>query len=136
VANALGVEAGQAHRAMGDVWTTWGVLDRILTDLGQRWNVTTLGELLAFQGDAIPYPHPQAIPLPPSIAEALDSSGRVRMRYADARGQETERTIRPLRVTEANGCQYLIAHCYRAGELRTFRLDRVIELLSEDSSLG
>jgi len=70
--------------------------------------------------------------LPPTVAEALESRGRVRMSYVDARGLETDRVIRPLRV-DARRCNlYLIAHCYRRGELRTFRLDRVVEMALED----
>ena len=68
----------------------------------------------------------------PCIAEALGSGGRVRMRYVDAGGRETDRVIWPLRVTEQRGQLYLIAHCYQRDDLRTFRLDRVVELILED----
>jgi DNA polymerase III epsilon subunit family exonuclease len=136
VAAALGVEGGPAHRALGDVWTTYHVLARILRDLERRWGVTMLGQLIAFQGGPIPYPQPRALPLPPTLAEALERGGRVLMRYVDARGQETVRAIRPLRVHEQRGLLYLVAHCYRAGALRTFRLDRVVELGLEDEPGG
>ncbi len=132
VASALDVETDPAHRAMGDVWTTCRVLERILYDLDRRWGVTTLGGLVDFQGDPILYPLPHILPLPPAIAEALESQGQVRMRYVDARGQETERAVRPLRVHARRGHLYLLAHCYQAGELRTFRLDRVVEMVLED----
>ncbi len=132
VASALAVETGPEHRAMGDVWTTWRVLDQILWELDRRWGVTTLGQLIAFQGGSIPYPHPRALPLPPTLAEAMEARGRVQMRYVDARGQETTRAVRPLRVDERRGHLYLIAHCYRAEALRTFRLDRVVEMVTED----
>jgi DNA polymerase-3 subunit epsilon len=131
VAGALEVDQETAHRAMADVWTTSGVLERILWDLDRRWGVTTLGQLLGFQGGSIPYPVREIVSLPPAIAEALESRGRVRMRYVDARGQETERVVRPLRVSGQRGNLYLIAHCYRAEALRTFRLDRVVELVVE-----
>ncbi len=134
VARALEVESGPVHRAMGDVLTTWQVLERIRWDLDRRWGVTTLGQLIAFQGGPIPYPQPRTLPLPPALAEAIEGRGRVQMRYVDARGQETTRAVRPLRVHEQNGNLYLIAHCYRAEALRTFRLDRVVELLMEDQT--
>jgi DNA polymerase-3 subunit epsilon len=133
VASALGIEPGRAHRAMDDVLTTQHVLERILTDLDARWNVTTLGDLVTFQGGPVLYPHPRSLPLPPTISEALESGGRVHLRYVDARGQETVRAIRPLRVREQRGLLYLIAHCYRAGALRTFRLDRVVELAPDET---
>jgi DNA polymerase-3 subunit epsilon len=128
----LGVEAGPAHRAMADVDTTRNVLVRILWDLNRRWGLETLGQLLDFQGGPIPYPVSDVLPLPPAIGEALENRGRVRMRYVDARGQETERSVRPIRVHGRRGNLYLIAHCYRAEALRTFRLDRVVEMTAED----
>jgi len=131
VAHSLEVEIGKAHRAMGDVWTMRHVLERMLWDLDRRWGVTTLGRLIEFQGGDVPYPQPRALPLPPAIAEALDGQGQVQMRYVDARGNETVRAVRPLRVHERRGNLYLVAHCYRAEALRTFRLDRVVELVLE-----
>ncbi|MGC9336334.1 MAG: exonuclease domain-containing protein, partial [Anaerolineae bacterium] len=131
VAQALKVETGPAHRAMGDVWTTRHVLERILWELDRRWGVTTLGQLLDFQGGPVPYPHSRTLPLPPTIAEALQTRAKVHMRYVDARGRETRRLVRPLRVSEHRGNLYLVAHCHQAGALRTFRLDRVVELVLE-----
>jgi len=132
VSNALGLEEEPTHRAMGDVRTTCQLLERLLWDLERRWGVVTLGQLLDFQGGSIPYPQSRVLPLPPAIAEALDRQGRVRMRYVDAQGRETDRLVRPLRVHGQRGHLYLIAHCYQAQALRTFRLDRVLELGVED----
>jgi DNA polymerase-3 subunit epsilon len=132
VATALGLENGPTHRAMGDVRTTWGVLERISEDLEHHWGVATLGQLIEFQGGPIHYPHSRALPLPPTIADALASDGRVRMRYVDARGRETERVVRPLRADAQRGHLYLVAHCYRRDALRTFRLDRVVEMVLDE----
>ena len=132
VASALAVPVEPTHRAMVDVETMRHVLEEILRNLDDRWGVTTLGRLLEFQGGPIPYPLPLALPLPPTIAEALESRGRVLMRYVDAKGRETERIVRPIHVSERHGNLYLTAHCHRRGELRTFRLDRVLELARED----
>ena len=131
VAAAMEIDTGIAHRAMGDVETTRQVLEQILHDIGNRWGAMTLGEMVAFQGGPIPYPHTRAVPLPPTIAEALDSGGRVRMRYVNAAGQETCRTIQPLRVRVVRGSQYMVAFCYLKGEQRTFRLDRIIEMTAD-----
>ena len=132
VASALEIPVEPTHRAMVDVETTRHVLEEILTTVNHRWGVTTLADLLEFQGGPIPYPLPLALPLPPTIAEALESRGRVLMRYVDAKGRETERIVRPIHVSERHGMLYLTAHCQRRGELRTFRLDRVLELARED----
>ena len=128
VARRLEIPMEPTHRAMVDVEVTRQVLEEILRRLESRWGVTTLGRLLEFQGGTILYPLPLVLPLPPTIAEALENRGRMLMRYVDARGQETERIVRPIRVTERYGMLYLMAHCERRGELRTFRLDRVMEL--------
>ena len=131
VATALQAPEPPIHRAMSDVQVMWFILEEMLWELERRWGVTTLGQLIAFQGGPIPYPHPRELPLPPSLAEALASQGRVYLRYVNASGQESERVVRPIHVNERHGYLYLLAHCYRAGELRTFRLDRVVELAAE-----
>ena len=100
VVAALGVRVAPTHRALSDVRATWGVLERMLQDLARQHSITTLGQLIDFQGGPIPYPSTRVLSLPPTIAEALESDGRVQMRYRDARGRETERLVRPLRVSE------------------------------------
>jgi DNA polymerase-3 subunit epsilon len=132
VAHALDVPVTPSHRAMSDVEATRYVLERILWDLDRRWGVTSLGPLIAFQGGPIPYPHPRSLPLPPALAEALESRGRVYMRYVNAQGEESERVVRPIHVSERGGYLYLSAHCQQAGALRIFRLDRVLELAVEE----
>jgi DNA polymerase-3 subunit epsilon len=132
VAEALNVELKPTHRAMSDVWTTFYVLERLLQRLEHNWGVTTLGGLIDFQGGPIPYPNSRTVPLPPAIAEAMQAGGLVRMRYVDARGQETDRVVRPLRVTAEQDNLYLIAHCYQRDALRTFRLDRIAEMTLEE----
>jgi DNA polymerase-3 subunit epsilon len=132
ITRTLQLPVEPTHRAMSDVQATRNLLDKMLDDLESRWNVSTLAQVIDFQGGPIPYPHPRILPLPPAIAEALESRGRVFMRYVDANGQETERVVRPLSVGEQRGYLYLTAHCYRRDELRTFRLDRVVEMAVED----
>ncbi|MBU0490543.1 MAG: WYL domain-containing protein, partial [Chloroflexi bacterium] len=129
VTAALGVNSQPTHRALADVQATFEILQRIIWDLERRWRVITLGQLLDFQGGSVPYPRFRTLPLPPSIAEALENRGPVRMRYVDAEGRQTDRVVRPLRVTEQRGHLYLIAHCYHREALRSFRLDRVVELI-------
>ena len=132
VVAALGVKVSPTHRALSDVQATCGVLERILADLERRQGITTLGQLIEFQGGSVPYPHSRALPLPPTITDALENGGRVQMRYIDARGRETDRLVRPLRVNARGDVLYLIAHCYQRGEQRTFRLDRVVEMALEE----
>jgi DNA polymerase III epsilon subunit family exonuclease len=131
IADALDLGSWPTHRAMADVWTTSSLLERLLDDVERRWAIVKLGDLIEFQGGPIAVPRPRALPLPLEIAEALASGGTLWMRYVDARGRETERVVQPLRVDAREDNLYLIAHCYRRDELRTFRLDRVLELAIE-----
>ena len=134
VAAVLKISGGPAHRALGDVQTTFGVLEWMRQDLAQRQRVTTLGQLIALQGGPVAIPNQKTaheLSLPPLIAEALENGGRVRMRYMDAQGRESERVVRPLHVRARGKTLYLIAHCYRRDAQRTFRLDRVVELTPE-----
>jgi DNA polymerase-3 subunit epsilon len=128
VAMFLEVPSHPVHRAMSDVEATRYVLEQMLWDLDRRWGVIALGQIIDFQGGPIPYPHPRQLPLPPDIADAVESRGRVYMRYVNAQGVESERVIRPIHIAERRGYLYLSAHCYQAGALRTFRLDRVVEM--------
>jgi DNA polymerase-3 subunit epsilon len=136
VAAALEVPTIPSHRALSDVQATWEVLERLLWDLDHRWGVATLEQLLDFQGGPVPYParRPPAadLPLPPAMAEALEGGKRVRMHYVNYSGQESHRVVKPIRVSESRGILYLQAHCYQAGELRTFRLDRVVDMVLEE----
>jgi DNA polymerase-3 subunit epsilon len=132
VGRKLGVLVEPEHRALGDVYTTWGVLQHLLATLEPE-GVRTLDDLFAWQGGPVELPPIQRLSLPPSIAEALGTGGPVLMRYADARGKETERLVRPIRVAAGRGYGYLIAYCYLRNAQRTFRLDRVIEMVPESA---
>ncbi len=60
------------------------------------------------------------------LAEAVDGSRRVRLRYRSARSGETERTVDPYALLEGEGRWYLFAYCRLRQGARLFRLDRVL----------
>ena len=137
VAHHVGVGTVAQHRALADVVTTKMVLERFIVDLGQK-GVTTLAGLLTAQGGDGRWAEREEIPLPPEIEEALQSGGSLRLRYLSAAGEETRRVVSPLQVTAYSGYAYLIAFCHLRREQRTFRLDRIVEMLpgaSEDMRL-
>lgn len=127
IARELGVRTSRAHRALNDVYTTAGILKRMLVDLG-RLGFHTAGDLLHAQGGPIYPPPPPRPGHHPEIEEALNRQTTLRIRY-QGRGGVTERVIRPLYLTEQNGRVYLVAHCTLRRAQRTFRLDR-IEIVS------
>ena len=69
--------------------------------------------------------------LQPLLQRSIDEGRALRLRYYSAsRDEQSERTVDPLRLFEADGRQYLEAWCRQAEGLRVFRLDRI-----EDATL-
>jgi proteasome accessory factor C len=63
-----------------------------------------------------------------TATDALARGRRLHLRYwVPARDEATERDVDPLRLFTSDGIAYLAGWCYRVDELRTFRLDRVLE---------
>jgi predicted DNA-binding transcriptional regulator YafY len=58
--------------------------------------------------------------------EALIAQRRMRLRYASERGEETERTVRPLGVFFWGKTWTLAAWCELRNGFRNFRLDRLV----------
>jgi proteasome accessory factor C len=63
-----------------------------------------------------------------TATDALARGRRLHLRYwVPARDEATERDVDPLRLFTTDGRAYLAGWCYRVDDLRTFRLDRVLE---------
>ncbi len=135
VARYLGLDTCGEHRALADVVTTRGILERFLVDLEQRGAIT-LGQLVEAQGGRIGLPRREAASLPPQIEEALECGGELRLRYVSARGEETLRMVTPLSVAAHGGHLYLVAECHLRKEQRSFRLDRILEMEARGDSEG
>ncbi len=69
------------------------------------------------------------------MLEATRERRRVRIRYLKpGRVDADERTVCPYALVFASGRWYLLARCERSGEVRAFRVDRVLEAsLTEES---
>ena len=109
VAGQLGVSAPGLHRAEGDVWATYRVLQRMIEALRAR-GCRTLGDFLAAQHSRLPEP----------LATAVRDGRPIAMRYAKP-GETNERVISPLFVDGP----LLVAYCHLRNDERTFRLDRI-----------
>ncbi len=137
IASALGIPTPDAHRALGDAITTREVYLRFVEDLWQK-GVRTLGELLSVQGGSLgeavrPARLPPDLPLPPTIAEAMEGGKRLYLAYVDGKGEKTERWVTPQEITANGDTLYLVAFCHLRDEVRQFRLDRIIEMKIEIS---
>jgi proteasome accessory factor C len=63
-----------------------------------------------------------------TATDALARGRRLRLRYwVPARDEASERDVDPLRLFTSDGIAYLAGWCYLVEDLRTFRLDRVLE---------
>jgi DNA polymerase III epsilon subunit family exonuclease len=134
LARSLRVRSDVVHRAMGDVWTTARVFERMLIDL-QRQQVVTLAHLLDAQGGNVLWPGIHAVEVPPALAEAMSAKRRLWLRYCSQDGRISERWVEPLDVTSNDRSAYLVAYCMQRGEQRIFRLDRILDMRLE-SDLG
>ena len=121
IADSLGIETPQAHRALGDALTTFHVFRRFQRKLaGQgRDLVGSYRTMRTLAEDVI---------LPPQIQEALEGDGTVVITYIDAKGDETTRPITPLRVLAMNDTVTLVAFCHMRQSERHFRLDRIVRI--------
>ncbi len=63
--------------------------------------------------------------LPGPLYDALTSGREITIRYVNGTGQASTRTIRLVACFPAGQYTYIRAHCSKAGEVRTFRLDRI-----------
>jgi proteasome accessory factor C len=63
-----------------------------------------------------------------TITDALARSRRVHLRYwVPARDEATERDVDPIRLFTSDATAYLSGWCHGVEDLRTFRIDRVLE---------
>ena len=120
VAWQLGVRVRGLHRAEGDVWATYHVLQRMIEALREH-DCHTLGDFLAARRSLPLDRRMEASDLPEPLATAVRDGRPVTMRYAGPRGT-SERVISPLLVQG----QYLVAYCHLRDDERTFRLDRIV----------
>lgn len=70
------------------------------------------------------------------VAEGIARGRALRLRYAgESRSEVTDRVVDPIRLHVRDGRAYLEAWCRRAEAVRTFRLDRMIEVTVLDEPI-
>ena len=71
--------------------------------------------------------------VPAALNSALAAGKRVHLRYyVPSRDEATERDVDPIRMLIIEGRTYLKGWCRRAEEVRTFRLDRMLDVVVLD----
>jgi predicted DNA-binding transcriptional regulator YafY len=94
---------------------------------GLRERALALNETVAFTPAFRP-PEPAPTQTVLTLARAISLSRRVEMRYRTHDGRETERAVDPFGIVHHAGRWYAVGHDHLRNDLRTFRLDRILEL--------
>lgn len=67
-----------------------------------------------------------------SLSSAVRERQRVRLRYQAWRGETTERQFDPYGIVYHDGYWYAAGFCHLREDIRTFRLDRIVELAADE----
>jgi len=131
IAEAFRVPITATHRALDDALTARGVFFSMMDGLKQ-FNRPLDDYIGIYSSPAWPN---EGIQLPTELGEAIYSNRRLLIKYIDGSGKETERWITPKQVMGLSDYIYLQAHCHLRNAERSFRLDRIVEVLVEDEIL-
>jgi hypothetical protein len=82
-----------------------------------------------------PGPRTRETLLPGPLYDALTSGQLISIGYVNGEGRASQRMIRPFSCFPVGRHVYVRAHCTEAAEMRTFRMDRIVEVADPDGSL-
>ena len=68
-----------------------------------------------------------------ALSAAAQQCQRVRLRYRAADGGETERELDPYGLAHSGGYWYVAGHCHLRRGVRSFRLDRIVDIVNLDA---
>lgn len=68
-----------------------------------------------------------------ALSAAAQQCQRVRLRYRAKDGSETERDLDPYGLAHSGGFWYVAGHCHLRHGLRSFRLDRIMDVVAGDA---
>ena len=67
-----------------------------------------------------------------ALKDAIESKSRLEIQYSDGTGKITIRVIEPHVFEGLNDLLYVAAWCQKAGDVRTFRVDRIMQVTPSD----
>lgn len=91
-----------------------------------RDQLRALTETITLDLNVLPMESPGKVLLTMSSAAHLQH--RVHMRYRSSADDETERDLDPYGLAFRHGCWYVVGYCGLRKDLRSFRLDRVVQV--------
>lgn len=126
----FGIQAEQSHRALADAQSCFKVFCKSVEKFPLQWD-TPWGELQSrISGILYSTGHEPELPenLSP-IRTALEQHQRLKLSYRDGKGDITQRELTPVGFSYDGRRTVLIAYCHLRQSTRTFRLDRILEVL-------
>ena len=127
IAESFHVPTTGAHRALHDALTARSIFFSMMDGLKQ-FNKPLDDYIGIYSSPAWPN---EGIQLPTELGEAIYSNRKLFIRYIDGDGEETQRWITPKQVMGLSDYIYLQAHCHLRNAERSFRLDRIVEVMVE-----
>jgi DNA polymerase III epsilon subunit len=127
IAEAFHVPMTGVHRALDDALTLRGVFFAMMEQM-KSFNKPLDDYIGIYSSPAWPN---DGIQLPTELGEAIYSNKRLFIKYIDGEGEETERWITPKQVMGLADYIYLQAHCHLRNAERSFRLDRIVQVMVE-----
>lgn len=124
LARHLGLRPRRLHRALDDAAATQRLFELAVRELGGNSHVST-EQLAALHSNLPLWPTGADKMLPPPIYDALTTGQSVRVRYVHGSAGRSARTIWPVACFTVGRHAYVKARCDLAGEVRTFRVDRI-----------
>ena len=126
ITSELDITHPTKHRALDDAVATRAVFKLLVDELGEAG--LTVADLQSMHRYQPQWPtHPQTT-LPGPLYDAVTSGQLISIRYENGDGRSSHRMIRPLTCFSAGRHVYVKAFCMKSAEMRTFRLDRIVEI--------
>lgn len=136
VAQRLGVQSQQLHRALSDVRLTWEVMHRLI-EIARLKGIDDQASFTALFGLGTDLSSDLLAQRLATIQEAIDLGLRLTIKYlSGSSAQVTERQVLPKEVRQESGRTYLVGHCFLRNEERSFRVDNILHIALAGSTDG
>jgi DNA polymerase III alpha subunit (gram-positive type) len=128
VAQKLGIQAPQVHRAFADVELTWEVFDQLKAIARQKGitGFTSFSNLFAFNPALLETASLEKVT---RIQKCIQAKGILKFSYlSSSTGEVSQREVIPQEIRQEHQSRYLVAYCCLKKEQRIFRLDNILRL--------
>ncbi len=128
VAQDLGIENKQVHRALADVELTWEVFEQLKVMLKEKGisKFNNFLNLFSVSAGLLNSINEQKMA---KIEEAIELGLKLKIKYfSRSTAAVSEREVMPKEIKSEQKQSYLVAFCFLRNEERTFRVDNILDL--------